>query len=51
MHETAEEALHQIEEKKYYEKYAMLNKAIVLVGVKFDTKKRNLDSWIIKEIQ
>ncbi|MBA3954616.1 ATP-binding protein [Candidatus Dependentiae bacterium] len=47
---SAQEALQQIEEKNYHQKYLMNNKEIVLVGVKFDMKKRNLYEWLIKEV-
>lgn len=47
---SAEEALKQIEEKQYYQKYLMTGKKIVLIGVFFDIKKRNLENWAIKEI-
>lgn len=47
---SAQEALHQIEEKKYYQKYLMSQKKITLIGVLFDLKKRNIDDWIIKNI-
>lgn len=47
---SPEKALHQIEEKKYYQKYLMASKKIVLVGVLFDIEKRNIDSWVVKKI-
>lgn len=50
MHGSAQEALQQIEEKQYCQKYALLNKSIMLIGIKFDIKKRNVDDWIIKEV-
>jgi hypothetical protein len=43
----AEAALGQIEDKLYYQKYLGTDKEIILVGVEFDTKKRNIDRWII----
>lgn len=43
---SAESALDQIEEKKYYEKYLMSKKKITLIGVQFDTTKRNVVHWI-----
>jgi len=36
------DALAQIKEKKYYEKYLDLQLPIYLVGVSFDTKERNI---------
>jgi Predicted AAA-ATPase/PD-(D/E)XK nuclease superfamily len=49
--ESAGEALKQIEERKYYEKYTVRDKEIVLVGIMFDVKKRNLESWVVKTIR
>lgn len=46
---SAQEALQQIEEKKYYQKYLMLKKNIVMIGAVFNTKKRNLEDWVIKD--
>lgn len=48
---SAQEALSQIEEKQYYQKYLLRNKCIFLIGVFFDVKKRNLAHWIIKELE
>lgn len=47
---SAQQALQQIEDKKYYEKYLLGCKKIVLVGVKFNTEKRNLEEWTIKAL-
>jgi hypothetical protein len=38
-----ETALQQIEEKKYYEKYLCHQKDIYLIGIKFNSQKRNID--------
>ena len=46
----AQGALEQIEEKHYYQQYLNAQKAIVLVGILFDVKKRNVDSWVVKNI-
>ncbi len=46
---TSEAALAQIEEKKYYQKFLLKNKIILLIGASFDTEKRNLASWVVKE--
>ncbi|MFA7576985.1 MAG: PD-(D/E)XK nuclease domain-containing protein, partial [Candidatus Muiribacteriota bacterium] len=35
-------ALKQIKEKKYYEKYLSTGKEIILVGIEFDKKIRNI---------
>ena len=38
----SENALEQIKEKKYYEKYQHLGKEIYLIGINFDKKERNI---------
>ena len=43
--DTDESPIKQIKEKKYYEKYLGENKAIYLVGIKFDSKKRNIAKY------
>lgn len=47
---SAQHTLKQIEDKKYYEKYLMGAKKIVMVGVKFNIDKRNVEEWVIKSI-
>lgn len=49
LHDTDVAALEQIEEKKYYQKFLHEDKAIILVGVAFDLKQRNIGSWISRE--
>jgi len=39
------EALQQIKDKKYHEKYMNLNKNIYLVGIEFDEKERNINNF------
>ena len=46
LHGTAVEALEQIKAKKYYQKFLHSGKAIVLVGVAFDIKERNVSDWL-----
>jgi len=41
---TGSKALHQIEDKKYYERFLGLNKIIKLIGLSFDTKLKNISS-------
>jgi len=38
---TAEKAIKQIEDKKYYQPYVSLGKKIILIGITFDTKAKN----------
>jgi SOS-response transcriptional repressor LexA len=45
LNKTAEIALDQIREKKYYQKYQHSGKKIVLVGANFDTISRQLSEW------
>lgn len=42
---SADEALAQIHQKKYYEPYQHQNKEIILIGVSFDMESRNIDSY------
>ena len=43
--ESAEEALKQIKEKKYYEKYEKKGNNIHLLGINFSSKERNITDW------
>ncbi|MFN8578008.1 MAG: AAA family ATPase [Candidatus Sericytochromatia bacterium] len=47
---SSKKAIKQIEDKKYYESYLLSNKEVVLVGVSFDIKERNIKDWKIKEL-
>ncbi|HBX51242.1 MAG TPA: hypothetical protein DEH02_09285 [Bacteroidales bacterium] len=50
----AEKALQQIKETKYHEKYLCENKEIILLGIGFSEKERNIHEWkfeIIKPIK
>jgi hypothetical protein len=47
---AASEALAQIREKRYYEKYLGAGKRIVLMGIGFDAEKRNIDTYLLEEI-
>ena len=42
---SAEDALNQIKEKSYAEKYLMDGKQIVLIGSSFDEKRRTIKEW------
>ena len=46
LNKTAQSALDQIKEMQYYQKLLHLNKSIYMVGVNFDTPKRNIDDWV-----
>ena len=43
--ESAEEALNQIKEKKYYEKYTKDGAVIHLLGINFSSAERNISEW------
>ncbi len=48
---TAQKAMNQIKEKKYYEKYLGRTKEIILVGVGFDSQKRNIGSYELETLR
>jgi len=43
---TKEEALQQIKDKHYAQKYQGLGKQIILLGVEFDQQTRNIGGWL-----
>lgn len=45
---TAEEALRQIEEKKYAQPFAMDARRLFKVGVNFSNKTRNIEKWVVE---
>jgi hypothetical protein len=45
-----ESAIHQIETKKYYEKYLSENKNIYLIGIHFDSAERNIINFEWKSL-
>ncbi|MDE6512198.1 MAG: PD-(D/E)XK nuclease domain-containing protein, partial [Muribaculaceae bacterium] len=45
---SAEQALRQIEEKKYGRKYQMDGRQIISIGVNFSSKTRCIEDWKIK---
>jgi len=47
---SAKEALQQILDNRYYEKFLSTHKKIVLIGLSIDLEKRNLGQWIVKEL-
>ncbi|GHT64158.1 ATPase AAA [Bacteroidia bacterium] len=44
---TAEDALKQIDERKYAAQYAAGNKAIVKIGAEFSAEERTLSRWVV----
>ena len=47
LHETAEQALQQIDEKDYLIPYQADGRKLVKVGVEFSAEKRNINRWLI----
>ncbi len=48
--DTSQNALKQIKDKKYFEKYLLNKKQIVLIGVGFDKETRNIkDDYIVEK--
>ncbi len=47
---SEQDALNQIKQKKYYEKYQGNNKTIVLIGIGFDSEKRNIGNVLMETI-
>jgi len=47
---SAEEAMDQIKNRKYYERYQGLGKTLILVGVAFSEKDKTIQNWISEEI-
>jgi hypothetical protein len=45
LNRSAAEALKQIHDKEYYQKYLASGKEIILIGAKFSTKKHNITDW------
>lgn len=43
---TKEEALQQIKDKQYHQKYLHAGKEIILIGAAFDQQQRNLSEWV-----
>ena len=47
---SAEEALAQIKNKSYYEKFLASDKEIILIGANFSTEKRGVDTWLSESV-
>jgi hypothetical protein len=45
LNRSAAEALRQIHDKAYYQKFLNSGREIILVGAKFSTKNRNIREW------
>lgn len=44
---SAQQAIHQIEEKQYAQKFKFDNKKVITVGILFNTKKKNIEEWLV----
>ena len=42
---SADEALHQIDERGYAQKYALDGRPVVKVGLAFSSEERNITEW------
>jgi hypothetical protein len=47
---SEQDALRQIKEMKYYEKYRGSNKEIILMGIGFDPEKRNIGNYLLERL-
>ena len=47
---SADEAMAQIKENKYYEKYLAGGKIITLAGVNFDSEKRTIAEYVVEKV-
>jgi len=50
LHGTAEEALEQIHQRRYHEKYTADGRQVLLVGAAFDPETRNLERWLVEAV-
>jgi len=48
LNDTAEAAMKQIREKRYFEPYLDRGKEILLVGAAFDVETRNIERWLVE---
>ena len=47
---SAQAALEQIEEEKYYEKFQMDARPTTLIGVNFDSRSRQMNEWVSRSV-
>ena len=45
LNKSAEEALQQIKETEYYERYQLQGKPLTLIGANFDGTQRKVSEW------
>ena len=49
--QSAEAAIQQIRDKNYADPYRQSGKKIILMGIDFDTEKRNVGEWKTEDFQ
>ena len=47
---SAEAALQQIKDKKYYEKYTLDKQPIYLVGINFSSETKSVEHWLMERL-
>ena len=47
---TAQDALDQIDNQKYYSPYLNSDREVILLGIAFSKEVRNINDWIVKEL-
>ena len=45
---SAEEALHQIEEKEYALPWSIDSRTVIEIGINYSSEKRRIDDWAVK---
>ncbi|RMH83125.1 MAG: hypothetical protein D6681_17020 [Calditrichaeota bacterium] len=48
--QSAEEALHQIKERGYADRYRGKGRKVILLGINFDTGRREVSEWKVEEL-
>ena len=48
--QSAEVALQQIKDKKYYEKYTLEERPIYLMGINFSSTSKSVDDWLLEAL-
>ncbi|WP_409286231.1 PD-(D/E)XK nuclease domain-containing protein [Pontibacter sp. G13] len=49
-HKSANQALDQIHQRKYYEQFFSKGKEIYLLGISFSSKTRNVSDWKLEPL-
>ena len=51
INKDAKEAMKQIHEKEYYNRFVYQNKKIYLIGMNYDTQTKIIDDYLIEELK